>query len=151
MSVSALIKEGAAQLSLALSAEQLAQAEGFLALLEKWNQAMNLTGIDDAAQGVGLHLMDSFASHQHITGASICDLGSGAGVPGIPLAILLPGKDFILLDSNAKKTHFMTQARIELKLNNITVVQDRVETWQGKFDHLVCRAYAHLNKIVSAS
>lgn len=154
--LSALIRQGAAQLSLALDDVQVSKALGFLALIRKWNRVVNLTSIDRGAQAVAKHLMDSFAIHRFITGATICDVGSGAGLPGIPLAILFPHKDFILLDSNGRKTSFMTQARVELDLNNITVVQHRVEAWQGeqadsRFDQVVCRAYASLNKIASTT
>ena len=146
-----MIREGAARLALDLKASQAAQAEAFLGLLQKWNKVANLTGVEQPEQAVGLHLMDSFAVHPYLPGQAVCDVGSGAGLPGLPLAILFPDKDFILIDSNGKKTRFMTQACLELRLANVQVVQGRVEEAAGSFAHVISRAYASLGKFVSTA
>ena len=146
-----MIRQGAARLSLGLEADQVAKAEAYLGLLKKWNQVAGLTGIDEPRMAVGLHLMDSFAVHPYIQGQAVCDVGSGAGLPGLPLAILFPHKDFILVDSNARKTHFMTQACLELQLANVQVLHQRAEAATGSFAHVISRAYASLNKIVSTT
>ena len=151
MSIRRLIREGAAQLSLDLAAEQVAQAEGYLELLQRWNRTANLTRIAQPEAALGAHLMDSFAVHPYLPGPSICDVGSGAGLPGLPLAILFPHKDFILIDSNGKKARFMTQACLELRLANAQVAQQRVEAATGSYAHVICRAFASLDQFVSAS
>lgn len=147
-----LIRDGLRSLQIDAPDESLVnRSAAFLELIARWNRIYNLTAIAKPLDMVGVHLMDSFAIAPHIKGQTILDVGSGAGLPGIPLALLFPGKDFILLDSSSRKTRFMTQARIELSLNNVTVAHRRVEEHSGPVDLVVCRAYASLDRIVSAT
>ena len=120
----------------------------YLALIERWNRVTNLTAITDRSEMVSRHLLDSLSIHHYLSGQAIIDVGSGAGLPGIPLALFNPGKDFILLDSNGKKTRFMTQAVIDLGLENVTVAQSRAESFTGSFDHVVSRAFRSLGEMV---
>jgi len=123
---------------------------GYLALLSKWNKTYNLTAIEDPDQMVSHHLLDSLAICQHVSGKRVLDVGSGAGLPGIPLAIMLPEKTFVLLDSNGKKTRFLVQAVAELKLDNVEVVNERVEQYRDPqpFDSITARAYASMNQLL---
>lgn len=116
----------------------------FLLLLHRWNRSYNLTAIRDPVEMVSKHLLDSLAVMPYIDGETVIDVGSGAGLPGIPLALVLPHKRFVLLDSNGKKTRFLTQARIELGLENVEIVNLRVEDYQPGlyFDVIIARAWA---------
>ncbi|MFA7243447.1 MAG: 16S rRNA (guanine(527)-N(7))-methyltransferase RsmG [Sulfuricellaceae bacterium] len=118
----------------------------YLALLAKWNKVYNLTAVRELERMLPQHLLDSLAVLPYIKGASLLDVGSGAGLPGIPLAIALPELQVTLLDSNHKKTAFLRQACIELGLTNVTVICERVETWQAphKFDIVISRAFSEL-------
>lgn len=147
MSVADRIEQGLFQLGLSMSPAAVQRAADYLTLLARWNQVTNLTAVEEPDEMVGTHLMDSLSIAHLVTGRRVIDIGSGAGLPGIPLALLYPDKDFILLDSNGKKTRFMTQAVIELDLGNVSVVQARAEDYEGEFDHVVVRALAELDKI----
>lgn len=118
----------------------------FVELILKWNTVFNLTAIRDFEQAIYLHLIDSLVIHSYLHGERIIDVGSGAGLPGIPLALLCPEKQFVILDSNGKKTRFIQQAIIELNLTNATVIHSRVETYQPEqgFDSIITRAFATL-------
>ena len=116
-----MLAEGMAAMNLNASAKQQGQLLDFLRLLQKWNRVYNLTSIDNPADGVRLHLLDSLAVLPYLKGARVLDVGTGAGLPGLPLAMFSPDKEFTLLDSNAKKTRFVIQAAIELGLSNVTV------------------------------
>ncbi len=142
------IGRGLEQLGLSMPPDAVSRAAEYLLLLSRWNKVTNLTAVTDTTEMVGTHLMDSFSVAPLITGKQVIDVGSGAGLPGIPLALLYPDKDFILLDSSGKKTRFMTQAKIELNLENVSVVQARAEDFTGQFDHVVVRAVADLTRIV---
>lgn len=138
---------GAQKLKIELSEAQLQALLSYLQLLIKWNKAYNLTAIREPERMVSLHLFDSLAVHPHIqTANNIIDVGTGAGLPGVVLAIMNPEKNFTLLDSNGKKTRFLVQAKIDLKLDNLTVVNDRVEAYQPPqlFDMIISRAFASL-------
>lgn len=114
----------------------------YLALMQRWNKRFNLTAIKTLDEMVGKHLLDSLALAPYVTGSKVIDVGSGAGLPGIPLALNFPEKHFVLLDSNGKKTRFMTQVKIELGLDNVEILQCRAESLQDrKFDQVVCRAF----------
>ena len=130
---------------------QLAQLEQFIALLIKWNKVYNLTAIRDAKQMVTHHLLDSLAILPYVEGKRILDVGSGAGFPGIPLAVFKPEACFTLLDSNRKKTRFIAQAAIELGLKNVEVVTSRVEACEldTPFNTVVTRAFASVDKILA--
>lgn len=121
----------------------------YLALLAKWNKAYNLTAVRDVDEMVSRHLLDSLSiipSFEAAGGERWLDVGSGGGMPGIPLAILFPGKFLTLLDSNGKKTRFLTQVKLELKLDNLQVIHSRVEAFQPEqpFNGIVSRAFSSL-------
>ena len=118
----------------------------FVRLLAKWNAAYNLTAVRDPEEMITRHLLDSLVLLPYLQGPRVLDIGTGPGLPGIPLAIARPDCFFTLLDANAKKTRFVTQAVGELGLKNVDVVQDRVENYrpEQKFDTLVTRAFSSI-------
>ena len=123
----------------------------YLRLLQQWNKAFNLTAIRDDRGQVIRHLLDSLVILPFVSGHQVIDVGTGAGLPGIPLAICLPNQDFVLVDSNSKKTRFLTQVKAVLGLTNLTVVHDRVEAISaGGFDQVLCRAFKPLPVLVPA-
>lgn len=140
------LAEGARQLGIALSDDQAQQLLGYLALLNKWNKAYNLTAVRDPAEMVSRHLLDSLSILPFVQGDRWLDVGSGGGMPGLILAIMRPDAHFTLLDSNGKKTRFLTQAKVELKLANVTVVNNRVEAFsvESAFDGIVSRAFSSM-------
>jgi len=146
-----VLERGVKQLGLSCSDEQIDQLLTYLEMLDRWNQAYNLTAIKDPLEMIGLHLLDSLAVSPMLSGESCIDVGTGAGLPGIPLAIMNPKKKFTLLDSNGKKTRFLFQAKIELKLSNIQEVNTRVEKYlpEHGYDHVLSRAFSSLSDMVS--
>jgi len=136
-------------MNIAYSAKQLTQLLEFLRLLQKWNRVYNLTSIDNPAERVRLHLLDSLAVLPYLQGISVLDVGTGAGLPGLPLALFSPDREFTLLDSNAKKTRFVRQAAIELGLANVNVVHQRIESFSPSngFDSILARAFATLPEL----
>lgn len=145
--------EGVKKLGLSLSATAQQQLLDFLQLLQKWNKTYNLTAITDLHDMLTAHLLDSLSLAAYIKADRIIDIGSGAGFPGIPLALTFPEKQFVLLDSVGKKTAFLLQAVTTLKIKNITVVQSRVEDYQPDrcFEALVCRAFGTITDIIKKS
>lgn len=144
---SAELNAGALQLGITLSSSQHDQLLAYLALLIKWNKAYNLTAVRDPDEMVSRHLLDSLSIIPYIGDAdSWLDVGSGGGMPGIPLAILYPHKRITTLDSNGKKTRFLTQVKLELKLDNLQVIHSRVEAFQPvePFAGIVSRAFSSL-------
>ena len=141
---------GLSRLSLSLDEGQQEKLLHYLDLLDKWNHAYNLSGIRDIHQMLPYHLLDSLALAPHIDGNVILDVGTGAGLPGIPLAICFPDKHFLLLDSNGKKTRFLFQVKTELGLDNVTVFHARAENFQSpeQIDIVLCRAFAALDRFV---
>lgn len=127
--------------------EQLIQ---FVELLNKWNKAYNLTSVRDPKQMLVKHIMDSIVVSPHLQGKRLIDVGTGPGLPGLPLAILNPDKQFVLLDSLGKRLRFIRQALLELGLKNVTAVQSRVEEYQPdeKFDVVLSRAFASLQDML---
>jgi 16S rRNA (guanine527-N7)-methyltransferase len=150
MNLKEKIKRGLVALTLESHAEVVEKLEQYLTLITKWNKVTNLTSIDNPEQMVVIHLLDSLSIQPYLSGHRIIDVGSGAGLPGIPLALINLDKDFVLLDSNGKKTRFMVQATIELGIKNIEVVQSRAQDFQGEFDHVVCRAFTGTDDFVKA-
>jgi 16S rRNA (guanine527-N7)-methyltransferase len=141
------LSQGAEQLGVALSEGQHSQLLAYLALLIKWNKAYNLTAVRDPDEMVSRHLLDSLSVIPHIGDSPRwLDVGSGGGMPGIPLAILFPEKQVTVLDSNGKKTRFLTQVKLELKLDNLQVIHSRVEAFQPPlpFTGIVSRAFSSL-------
>lgn len=145
------LKTGIDALGLYLPKDSFDKLEQFIVLLLKWNQAYNLTAITDPGEIVTRHILDSLTLVPYIKGNTILDVGSGAGFPGIPCSLALPQKEFFLLDSNGKKTRFLTQAKLELALQNITVVQSRVEKYRPVkcFDTITTRAFSSLATILN--
>lgn len=145
-----LLRDGLNALELSTNDEKVAKLLAFIALIEKWNKAYNLTAIRNRSEMVNLHLLDSVAILPHLEGKRIIDVGTGAGLPSIPLSIFCPDIEFQLLDSNAKKTRFVQQAILELKLSNVKVTHNRVEDFQPAipFDTVLTRAFASLPEIV---
>lgn len=123
----------------------------FLAELHKWNQAYNLTAVRDPLQMLPRHIFDSLAAAPFAQGQRIADVGTGAGLPGIPLALAHPDKQFTLVDSNGKKTRFVRHAVAHLALHNVEVVQARVEEFApaAGFDTVFCRAFTSLADFVA--
>ena len=140
------LQRGSAQLGISLSADEQHKLLGYLALLRKWNKVYNLTAVRDEQQMVSHHLLDSLAVMPHLWTGRWLDVGCGAGLPGIVLAIMRPNWQFTLLDSNSKKTSFVQQAIIELELYNAKVHCARVEDWKPaeKFDGIISRAFSEL-------
>jgi len=148
-----ILEDGVSTLGLSCPDNSLARLIQYLALLEKWNQAYNLTAVRDPVKMVSLHLLDSVSVSPFLTGSRILDVGTGAGLPGIPLALINPDKTFVLLDSNAKKTRFVRQAKMEIKLKNVEIVRSRLEAFHvdHKFDTIVTRAFTDLCAIVAGT
>ena len=137
---------GARELGVELSETQHAQLLAYLALLIKWNKAYNLTAVRDPDEMVSRHLLDSLSVVPFIDGERQLDVGSGGGMPGIPLAIMFPDMKVTLLDSNGKKTRFLTQVKLELALSNLTVIHSRAEAFQPElpFTGIISRAFSSL-------
>lgn len=129
-----------------LSAETETKLIAYLELLRKWNRVYNLTAIRDVKESVLLHIIDSLSIQSYLHGTQLIDVGTGAGLPGIPLALSCPDKQFILLDSQSKKIRFLSQVVYELDLKNVHVIHARVEDFnpEKKFDSILSRAFASI-------
>ncbi len=125
----------------------------YLAMLAKWNKAYNLTAVREPLEMVTKHLLDSLAVVPYLPGKRIIDVGTGGGLPGIPLSLVFPERNFTLLDANGKKTRFLVQARAELGLKNVTVVHERVENYRPEqpYDCVITRAFASVADILTGS
>jgi 16S rRNA (guanine527-N7)-methyltransferase len=153
MNYSQHLLDACAALNLEISEDKATQLLSFIDLIEKWNKAYNLTAIKNKQDMVALHLLDSLTVMPYLHGKRIIDVGTGAGLPGIPLAICLPELNFTLLDSNAKKTRFVQQVVLELKLANVNISHSRAEDFQPSqpFDTVLTRAFAELSDIVATT
>jgi 16S rRNA (guanine527-N7)-methyltransferase len=141
-----ILATGVAQLKLTLNASQVDQLMAYLGLFQRWNQAFNLSAIRDTRAMVHLHLLDSLSIAPYLHGERFIDVGTGGGLPGIPLAIIFPQRHFTLLDSAGKKTRFLFQVKQTLGLQNIDIENRRVEDYQPAvlLDGVISRAYASL-------
>ncbi|OON40275.1 16S rRNA (guanine(527)-N(7))-methyltransferase RsmG [Izhakiella australiensis] len=135
---------------ISLADRQKQQLVGYVELLHKWNKAYNLTSVRDPQQMLVRHILDSIVVEPHLQGERFIDVGTGPGLPGIPLAIVRPDAHFTLLDSLGKRVRFLRQVQHELQLANINPVQSRVEQFDERdFDGVISRAFASLNDMLS--
>jgi len=153
MSLASALAQGLQTMQCALDGDQQSALLAYIALLEKWNKVYNLTAVRDPGQMVPQHLLDALSIRPFLAGSRILDVGTGAGLPGIPLAIAEPRREFVLLDSALKRTRFVTQAVGELGLQNVDVVQARVESYQppALFDTITSRAFTATEDFVAAT
>jgi 16S rRNA (guanine527-N7)-methyltransferase len=148
----AQLLRGATEMSVALNETQIEKLSAYVREFEKWNKAYNLSAVRDIGQMVARHLLDSlsvvpwFSANKNFPATRVIDVGTGGGLPGIPLAIMFPEKQFSLLDSNGKKTRFLFHVKTLLGLHNVTVENRRVEEFkpEQKFDVVISRAFASL-------
>ncbi len=136
-----------------LSLNQREKLAHYLQLMMKWNKAYNLTAITDPHAMVIKHILDSLSIAPYLDGRRIIDVGTGAGLPGVPLAIIFPDRQFTLLDSNGKKTRFLNQILLELCLENIEIIHERAENYHPEhcFDTVVTRAFASIPDMLSTT
>ena len=136
---------------LVVSKEKIDLLVQYVELLNKWNKAYNLTSVRDPSEMLIKHIMDSLMVGEVLKGNHFIDVGTGPGLPGIPLAILYPERNFVLLDSLGKRITFLRQVVFQLKLGNVTPVKSRVEDYQGEssFDGVLSRAFSSLNDMVN--
>lgn len=138
------------ELELSCAVEQLQRLGQFLSLLQKWNDAFNLVADSSEDELIYRHLLDSLSISPYLSASSIADIGSGAGFPAIPLAIIHPDKKFLLIDSNGKKTRFLFQVKLALGLDNLDIENCRIEHYQSdrQIDIVTCRAFSALEDTV---
>jgi len=143
------LKQGMEQMGQAITESEQDRLAGYLRLLLKWNSAYNLTAVRDPQEMVVRHLLDSLSVLPYISGQALLDAGTGPGLPGIPLAIMQPGRRFTLLDSNGKKIRFVRQAALELGLENVIAVQQRIEDQNpmATLDLVMARAFTALPQL----
>ncbi len=158
LSTSSLLRDrlddGLMSLGVALDVAKRDQLLQYIALLDKWNKVYNLTAVREPERMIGLHILDSLSTLPHLgTCSNILDVGTGGGLPGIPLAVANPCLQVTMLDAIAKKTTFVRQAIADLGLKNADVVTGRVENYRPikKFDHVISRAFAELKDFVEGS
>jgi 16S rRNA (guanine527-N7)-methyltransferase len=150
MSQQQILADGLAAQGMTLPQETQQRLLVYLALLAKWNKVHNLTAVRDPEEMVKLHLLDSLAVLPHLSSGNLLDVGSGAGLPGIPIALARPELKVTVLDSSHKKATFLRQAKGELGLDNLDVVCARVEEYQPeqKFDQVISRAFSDISEFV---
>ena len=153
MSPAEKLAQGIAELRLELPDEARRRLLDYLALVRKWNKVYNLTAVRDEEKMISHHLLDCLAVVPHVAAARIVDVGSGAGLPGIPLAVALPRSQVTLLEASHKKAAFLRQALIELGVANADVVCERVESWhpQVGYDVVISRAFSALPEFAAAA
>lgn len=153
MSLQDKLASGLAEMGVSADAATQQKLLDYLALLEKWNKVHNLTAVRDPAEMVTLHLLDSLSVLPYLDGDSLLDVGSGAGLPGIPLALLRPELRVTVMDSSHKKASFLRQAKAVLGIANLQVVCGRVEEYRpdGKFAQIVSRAFSDLGEFLRLS
>lgn len=143
------LANGLAGMHLDLASDTRARMLAYLELLAKWNRAYSLTAVRDPLEMVSRHLLDSLATLPFLHGKTLADLGSGAGLPGIPLAIARPELAVTLVESNGKKARFLREAARALPLPNVAVQETRVQQAEGTFDSVTARAFASLGDMLS--
>jgi len=143
------LDRGIAALGVQLPAGAVERLLDYQALLARWNATYNLTAVRDPLEMVSRHLVDSLAILPYVQGQTLADLGTGPGLPGIPLAIARPELQVLLVDSNGKKVRFLREAIRSLKLENVRAVQSRVEEVEGQFDCITARAFASLEDMLA--
>ena len=153
MPSSTLWESGLTALDCQTTDSQLSQLKLYVELLHRWNTTFNLTAVRNPKEMIPLHIFDSLVVADFIKGDNCLDVGSGAGLPTIPLAIMQPNRQFTALDTNGKKTRFIQQAVIELGLKNVNIEQVRVEDWKTdiQFDAIISRAFASIYDFVTSS
>jgi 16S rRNA (guanine527-N7)-methyltransferase len=153
MQLASHLGDAVRSMNLRLDPRQEIQLLDYLALIGKWNRTYNLTAIHEPERMLTHHILDSLSILPGVDTGPLLDVGSGAGLPGIPLAISLPDLALTLLDSSQKRCGFMQQAAIELKLGNVAVVHARAEDFQpvGKFPQIVSRAFSDLSEFVKVT
>lgn len=146
-----MLRRGIADLAVDVSDAAVATTLDYLALLRKWNRQFNLTAIREPRAMVTEHLLDALSIGHGVAGQRVIDVGTGAGLPGMILAIVQPERAFVLLDSNGKKTRFLREAVRVLGLTNVTIEHGRCEDYRpgAGFDTVVCRAFAPLPRLVA--
>lgn len=144
----ARLKAGMAELGLAATADQIETLLDYVELLFRWNATYNLTAVREVGEMIDRHVLDSLAIASFVRGETVADIGSGAGLPGIPLAILEPARSYVLIDSNGKKARFLREAVRVLALPNVRVENARVEDVKGSFDTVTARAFASVAEMV---
>lgn len=147
------LQAGIAAQDLPVEASARAAMLQYLGLLQRWNKAYNLTSIKDPLQMLSYHLLDSLSIGPYLQGRAFIDVGTGAGLPGIPLAVTHPDKTFTLLDSNGKKIRFLFQIKTALQLGNVKELQGRVEEYkpERRYDGVISRAFASLTDMIEGS
>jgi 16S rRNA (guanine527-N7)-methyltransferase len=142
------LEAGLRELGVSVGSEGLARLMEYVVLLDKWGRVYNLTAIRDAEKIVSVHLLDCLAVVPHLRGSRVLDVGSGAGLPGIPIALARPDIRVTMLDSSHKKAAFLRQAVAELQLKNAAIVCERAESWRPaeRFDCIISRAFAELSE-----
>lgn len=138
------------QTDLPINCQQIDQLINYVEMLNKWNKAYNLTAVRNPNEMLIKHIMDSLVVSPYLVGSTFIDVGTGPGLPGIPLAIINPDKQFDLVDSLGKRIRFLKQVQFELKLANIQPIQSRIEEYnQKKFDGVISRAFASLQDMLT--
>lgn len=158
------LRQGLEKINITISNEKIFLLLNYLEEFYKWNKAYNLSAVRDKSQMLTRHLLDSLVLVSHFEKfcekyqqenkkIRVIDVGTGGGLPGIPLAIVFPEANFVLLDSNGKKTRFLFQVKTRLKLDNVHVENSRIESYEPeeKFDMVVSRAFATINDMVNGS
>lgn len=145
-----VLSAGAQELGINLTARQRQQLLELIAELAEWNQRFNLTAIDAPLEAVRKHLLDSLSIDRYVSGSTVADVGSGAGFPGLPLAVIEPARQVTLIEATGKKARFLEHARAKLGLENVSVVNARAETFEpaARFDTVVARALGKLNDFI---
>ncbi|OCG03569.1 16S rRNA (guanine(527)-N(7))-methyltransferase [Gilliamella apis] len=138
------------QTDLSITSQQIDLLIHYVEMLNKWNKAYNLTAVRDPSEMLVKHIMDSLVVSPYLVGNTFIDVGTGPGLPGIPLAIINPDKQFDLVDSLGKRIRFLKQVQFELKLTNIQPIQSRIEEYnEKKFDGVISRAFASLQDMLT--